>query len=255
MLLIGAVANFDYAVFIWAARRVDTAVVAVLFETWPIFYIATASLWDRPGLTSGNLGAARRYRSLAAGQLALIAVAVCGAAMIVYSADGNLPSQPESSNILLGCAAAVVAAILTSLAWSEVVWGAAAAVRAGPESAEPPLAVEGGCVMLASLLGTLVWLPMGLAVGVGVGGSFTGLGLVAVFLAGFVLLTAAVVCFRESNLRAGDLSVNALSAVGSVLALVWLFWFIQIDISQPVLFVTGALAVIIAGALIQRSTG
>lgn len=253
MLLLGAVVNFDYLVFAWASQRVDTAVVAVLFETWPIFYIASVSFCDRFGLASGNLRAARRYRPLTARQLVMIPVTTMGVGLVIYSATGgSLVVGGGLTVALIGCLAAVGAAFLTSLAWAETIWAAAVAVKAGPPGSKEAVVAGGACVMVASLLTALIYLPVGLALGLAGGGWTAGSELVIGFGAGFVLLSASVICFRESNLRAKDLSVNALSAFGPVMALLWLFLFTDVSIGYPVLFVLGALVVVGSGVAIQR---
>ena len=63
---------------------------------------------------------------------------------------------------------------------------------------------------------------------------------------------AAIICFRQANLTAPDLSVNALSAAGPVMALIWLAALTDIRIAQPPVFAIGAAAVVVGGAAAQR---
>lgn len=249
---IGAVANFDYAVFAWGAERVDTAVPAMLIETWPLWYVAGMTLCDRLGLASG-FGATtrRRYQALSSRQLAATALAVAGVSAVIWSAGGHPGNGRPLLTVFLGCAAALFAGVLTSLAWSQIVAGTAIAsdIR-NPRT--PDGRLNEACVLAVTIASTAVSVPVGIGSGVATGWDITSRGLAVSLVAGLVLLPAAIICFRQSNLTAADLSVNAVSTAGPLLALIWLSLFTTIEIAHPAMFAGGAVAVVAARTAVQR---
>ena len=92
---------------------------------------------------------------------------------------------------------------------------------------------------------------VGLIVGAGRGETFDFGLLSLAFVAGLIVNTTAGLMWRKANMADDDISFNALGYAIPVLALLFLFFFQQADITRVDYLVPGATAIIVANMLIH----
>lgn len=234
---------FEHVLFAWATTFVDTAVAAIIRESWPILFMLIMARLYRDA--EGNRP---RYVRVTLETLIPFVFAFAGVAFVIRS-TANQPvvgGQEGDYMWVWGIALAIMAALLSSLGAFIFRWGSDLQ-RAIPSTSrydKTPIQLELFCVMLAFGLGSgfvaIISAPFGILVGDGI--TFGGLG-VAVGI-GCLLIVPGNIFFRFANLRTDDLGVNALVYLNPVLALIWLALFSDINVARLDYLLIGAAAIV-----------
>ena len=240
--------SFSYALFSWSSNLIDVSISAILFELWPLLFIALAAwLFREEGQYRKNLRSA----------IPLALVALAGLGFVVISQTGG----PNFENISLSNLIAGV-----SLGLSSAVAGACVAFtfRWGKDFADqlPVDAVGSRSVFALTLFGAVAahglssFVGAVLSAGIGFAlGEKVETGLLTYL--GFGLLVSIVahalptILFWVANLTTDNLGVNALGYSTPVFALVWLALFSEIAVASIPFLIIGTAAIIAANLLIN----
>ena len=248
--LLGVVSGLDYALFVWATRFVDIAVVTVLFETWPLLVVGLLEMLYR---------GAGRYHVVTPGVVGLLLLGLAGVGLVVASQEGGLGEGGGAGLALVGAGVGlgVLASLSTSLsaclfrlssdlARALLDGGGVRVQGHGLVSVEMLcvsvclLATGAASVMLNVLLGVLLgegWWSSRLLLGAAGGVLVYGLGSMA---------------WRVANLVSGNLGVNGLALGAPVLSLLLLWVSGHVGVTRGEWFVAGAMLVVVSNGLLHR---
>ena len=248
-MLLGSTSHFMYALFAWSTIYVDTAVSTIVYETWPILYMALLIRLSARGTGPS------RYRKLSIFDYSLCGLAFLGLAYVtlgtssVHDVDSNIHFGYQALGISLALGAAAVA----SLNAFNFQWGCdlrkELPKHVAPEGTRD--IEELACVMIAFALSSLLVLPGSVTIGLATGGSISKVSLLVSTLAGAGLLSAGSICFRSANLQTKDPAINALSYTAPVAALVWLAVFSEIEVANKEYLVIGTIAIVSMNLLLN----
>ena len=203
--------QFEYAAFALASRDVDIAVVAVLFETWPVAVIVLLSVLLRG-----------RYRKVSWLTVAIVCVALGGFVLVTASQRGCLVCSGGGFSLEMarGLGFALASLVLASLGVFYFRWVSDRASRVVGDFDRADLEVV--LSLEAFMLVALASMPAGFGLGLALGETVTLPGFAwSVFVFGAVGF-AAILFWRKSNLVTENASVNALSYLTPLVAFLWL---------------------------------
>ena len=240
--------SFESAVFALATTFVDTAIVSILHELWPIIFIISLSRLAGSRDQHSDTGE-QRYLGLGLGTTVLILFAFCSIVLVVISTyDYDRGFGADNASTLIGVGLAVASAAASAMASFTVIWG-----RDLKEDLDGRLDGVGelACVMVAFGLGSLsvvlVTLPIGLVLAEPRDVSSVGLA-VAI---GFLIMVPGSALFRGAILSTQRLQVTALCYLIPVGAVGWLGLFGRIEILRPDYLVIGGVGIVSANLLIS----
>ena len=233
----------EFTLLAASVRFLDVAVVAVLFEVYPVLIIFVASRVFRD---------TRQYRRLGGLSKLLILMSMFGFIFAVVSQNaGFFDSFAGASllNLLLGIclvAGAILGCGASVFGWR---WGR----DLGSEMTSGLGTVE------SSLLGMVValWLTCLVASVVsGVGGLVVGENIdwhLGVFgLGGGLVITCfGAICHRKSNLLTRNVGINSMGYVVPVFSLVWLYWIAGVDVARWDYLILGMVLIVAANLLMH----
>ena len=235
-LLLCVIANFEFALFALAVRRVDVGVAAVLYEIWPIL-----SIFATAALIRG------RYDRINAEGMALLAMCFVGVGFVVVSQSGTIVIA-GALDTLVGGLMALAAVMLAALYPFGFRWGRDVAERAkerlGGQSDKAMMELL--YVIVAFAVSGAVVIPVNFLIGFVAGeGGWSGSYAAFAVLGGFVM-AAGVICLRQANVVVTNLGVNAIAYGTPILSLAWLFGLSLVRVQRPDYLVIGAAAVVVA---------
>ena len=266
--------SFQYIFFVWGTHYTETAVVSTIFQSWPIFVVYGAVIYERRDRIYRNVGSGResptRESQITVEQVILTALAGIGLWFILGSqASNNLPILRELvyykaiAGMLLGLIGAVLGAmgVLGTLQLgSAVFYRLVDEPRSAPNPRERPgdrdkrerrlllwLTVLG--IALSRTLGIPVFLALGLATSSNSGELSSPAVLGGIILG--ITSTAGSVLLRLGNIRSDSPAVNALALMTPALGLVGLM-VLGVSLPQFDLFLIGAALILVVNILIQK---
>ena len=235
--VLAALGRLDRPLFVAAVALGGATVPTLIHGITPIGYML---------VLQASMGAAR-YRPMGLRAAPWLGLAAAGVSLVVLSqpADSADGSWPLAAAVALS----LVSAAAASLTAMHLLWGVeyAAAVAPADSRAETPASMLG--TVLASLVAVPCLLIAGTATGspAGVAGAF-----VAGAVIGVVLRTPYVLMLRIANYATKTVTVNALTYLAPVLALILLVMFDHApDVRIPVA-AAGAVAIIAANVYLTR---
>ena len=240
--------SFESAIFALATTFVDTAIVSILHELWPIIFIISLSrLAESRDQRSG--ARQQRYLGFGLGTTVLILFAFCSIVLVVISTyEYDRSAGADNASTLIGIGLAVASAAASAMASFTVIWG-----RDLKEDLHNKLDSVGelACVMVAFGLGSLsvvlLTLPVGLVLGEPRDTTSVGLA-VAI---GCLIMVPGSALFRSAILSTQRLQVTALCYLIPVGAVGWLGLFGRIEILRPDYLVIGGVGIVSANLLIS----
>ena len=247
MMLLMVVGRFAFALFPWATQYVETATVAILHYTWPVFFIMGLSRWDRANH--------RRYRRVTAFSWSGLVLAFLGMAAVVVGTLGFQAVGTTLTARVFGMVLAVVSGILvvfTVATCYPLADGLAKEVTRKNAPAMNRGSLEFACLLFGYCVSAMVCVIPNALIGLGNGGQVTWEGIGWAVAVGFTLVPGAVLS-RRAVLVTPDLGVNALVYASPVVGLLWLGLFTDITVARLDLLVLGAIVVAVANVLINRT--
>ena len=254
---LAVVGNFDSALFVFATRYTDVAIIAVLFETWPIFYILIVAriLRNERSPDQGIPAFSMAF---------LVGVAFIGLVFVYASQQqgGVLEFVLRLAiwNQLGIIGLALGAAFLGAFPAFSFRWGmdlskeVASTVNRSPEDKSLQLA----CITFATMLANVVSMPISLGLGVGLGEDlpihnlFQHNIIFLIVVGGVIAYALPTILWRLANLLSlENPGINALAFLIPILSVVWLVLFSEVNLAKWDYFIMGTLAVITANLLIN----
>ena len=243
LMLIAIISGFDYSLFAWSTRFVDTSVAAILYETWPIITILIIARLFRHE---------QRYQKITGTKFVFLVLGLVGIAFVIASETGGFYKihLELKSTLVFGVILAMAAAIVTSLASALFKWSTDLKQTLTDSGIEYP---ADSLVMFCMVIGTIIcYLPATLISTITghMRGEEITLTMMAVNVVGGVLINGfGIICWRKANLITSNLGINAMAYFVPVLALSWLWLFSSIDLVAPDYLVIGLIAIVAANLI------
>lgn len=248
MMVVMVVGRFAFAFFPWATQYVETATVAVLHYTWPVFFVLGLSRWDRANR--------RRYRRVTAFSWTGLVLAFLGMAAVVVGTLGFQAVGATLAERVFGMILAVVSGILvvcTVATCYPLADSLATEITRKTALAMKRDSLEFACLLFGYCVSALVSVIPNVFIGFGQGGRVTWEAMGWAVAVGFSLVPGAILS-RRAVLVTPDLSVNALVYASPVVGLLWLGLFTDITVARLDLLVVGAITVAVANVLLNRTS-
>ncbi len=247
MVLLMTVGRFAFAFFPWATQYVETATVAVLHYTWPVFFVLGLSRWDRKNR--------KRYRRLTAVSWSGLGLAFVGMAAVVVGTLGFESTGATLSARVLGMVLAMISALLLVCTVAAGYPLAASLATEVALKANIPISRHGlefACLLFGYSVSAVVAVIPNALIGLGSGGRITVESVAWAMAVGLSFVPGAVLS-RKATLITPDLSINAYIYTAPVVGLLWLGMFTEISVARMDLLVIGALTVAAANTLLSRT--
>ena len=246
-ILLTILGNCEYALFAWSIKFIDIAVTTILFQSWPIFFLILSALVLRRDARVDPSG--KGLLSL----ILLIGLGFIGFVFIIFSQTGEIGKFSELSvfHLVIGLVLAAGALVLSNLKAFGIEWARDLGQQLSGSlrglGSDPAIFF----VIISFLFSSLGAAVVGLVVGFGRGETFDIELLAVAFVAGLAVNTTAGLLWRKANMADDDISFNALGYAIPILALLFLFFFDQADITRVDYLILGATAIIVANLLIN----
>ena len=246
-ILLTILGNCEYALFAWSIKFIDIAVTTILFQSWPIFFLILSAMVLRRDTRVDPSG--KGLLSL----ILLIGLGFIGFVFIIFSQAGEIGEFSELSlfHLVIGLVLAAGALILSNLKAFGIEWARDLGQQLSGSlrglGSDPAIFF----VIISFLFSSLGATVVGLIVGFGRGETFDFELLGLAFVAGLAVNTTAGLMWRKTNMSDDDISFNALGYAIPILALLFLFFFEQADITRVDYLILGATAIIVANLLIN----
>ena len=247
MLFLMVVGRFAFAFFPWATQYVETATVAVLHYTWPVFFVLVLSRWDRTNH--------RRYRRVTAVSWTGLGLAFLGMAAVVVGTVGFQDVGATLTARVLGMILAIISAVLlvcTVVAGYPFCDGLANEITRKTGARINRRSLEMACLLFGYSVSALISVIPNVLIGLADGGRITPVSAVWTVVVGFSFVPGAVLS-RKAVLITPDLGINAFIYASPVVGLIWLGWFTDIAVARLDLLVAGAVIVAVANLLLNRT--
>ena len=228
---------FQWVLFAWATRHSETAVATVIYEMWPIVFLAArSSRWARS-----------RKQPASGGDVALFCVAAAGLTLVVFS------SSPTGATSWFGIALALASLTLASA-------GVVVFVRVGEVVADRLSRPDDDILKTrtGALHDAATRAPIGALLLIAGFWQESGPGSEAnvsrALIAGVVLGVlhgVSTIGFGWANHLSSTDLVNSLYFAVPVLALGWLWLFTDVTVADSAMFVAGAAGVLAANTAIH----
>lgn len=266
--------SFQYIFFVWGTHYTETAVVSTIFQSWPVFAVYGAVVYERRDQSYRHAGSASglsaRESKVTLEQVFLTALACVGLWFILGSqASHNIPILRDLvhyraiAGMLLGLIGAILGAIGVL---GTLQLGSAVFYRLMDEDqrVDTPRDRPGDrgkseqrlllwLTIFGLALSRTLGIPVFLVLGLATSDNSVVLGSSAVI--GGVILgvtsTAGSVLLRLGNIRSDSTAVNALALMTPGLSLVWLI-ILGVSLPQFDLFLVGASLILVINVLVQK---
>ena len=238
------IGQFQLGLFALSIRFVDISIMAILYETWPIFMVI---------LTANIFRGTDRYRNLNSEMIALFVTGFLGIILVGISQEGTLPGSMEWSALFPGTVLVFLTILLASLSSYSFKWGVDLEnslpqyVRGGRD--EDSVQLFG--VVMASLLASLLSTPILLTAGIANQETIELSDFTTAFVGGIGTLAIGNILWRKANVISTNLGINALSYLTPALSLGLLFFFSKVSVARFDLLIIGSAAIIAANLLIH----
>ena len=242
-ILLTILGNCEYALFAWSLKFIDIAVTTILLQSWPIFFLLLTALFFR---RDGSIDPSGKGT---VSLILLICLGIIGFGFIIFSQTGEIGEFGERglSQLIFGLLLAVGAMALSNLKAFGIDWGR----NLGNQLSGSLRGLGSDPAIFFVIISFLLSSLGAAAVGLGRAENFD-FGLLSVaFVAGLIVNTTAGVLWRKANMADDDISFNALGYGIPILALLFLFFFNQADITRIDYMILGATAIIVANLLIH----
>lgn len=270
--LLALLSGTEFLFFVWSARLVDAAVTTIIFEFWPVVFLATAPLLRRFLGGSDQKGASERGPSIKErvpfANVVLVILAGAGLALVV-AAEGFRGSAPVDGRkeAFIGLALAAVSLSLAGLSASlSVVVGekqhhdasdefrtskefnnlsTGEAWRLSERSSDLTALGLSAVVVIVPRVAVgcsaLIWVV--LVEGTSEGSRLSLIAAIAGLAAGACAGSGAMLLRRANHLSRSD-AINSLYYATPVLALAWLWLFTDVVVDNVAMFLVGAAGVV-----------
>ena len=251
-LLLGMVAYFNFAFFFWSTKYIDTAVAAIIWESWPFFFVLLLSINKTIGRASEAKVTARTFF--------LMLLAFVGLALVIIAQPGNTSDLfgQLGTRTLLGVGLVLVATLLAGLAAYRFRW--ANEVKEQLQNLQE-CTTEGstetkdqdnlGLLIVATSIAVAVCGVVNGVVALGLGG-IAAFEIDVVSSLWFIVINAvATVFWAKSNLLTSNLGINSFYYMAPVLALGWLALFTEVEVARADLLVIGAAVIVAVSMMIN----
>lgn len=259
--ILAIVGNFDSALFALSTKFADVAIIAVLFETWPIFYILITSRIIPPIQEDSTERRSTNWFTTAF----LIAVGSVGLIFIFASQDGSNDLVAFAKSLPLnkiGVVAVVVslsAALLGSFPVFSFRWGLdlSREIASLPSAPRHIFHTRLGCITVTTMIANLISLPISAGIGFATGeqlpyhATFHHYVIYMILLGGSIGYAVPTILWRVANLMTDNPGVNLIAFLIPVVSVIWLVIFQQSDLNHWDYFVIGTAAIITANLLIN----
>ena len=249
---LAALGPLDYGFFAWATHFVDTTIVVIVYEMWPLPF-----MFLMLKLVNSNNPPASERRSFGSEIVALVLLAAAGFVLVTFASAGGFAGLGTVSGIAAGWGIllAVAAAGFASLAAFSFRW----ASDARSEIPEPGSgdSVEAALNLVCFVAVSVPALAANLVlsfVDASDGNSLT-VSAVVLGLAIGVVAAVAGILFRLSNTFTTTPAMNAMFYLKPVLALVILVCVTDVEVARGDLAALGACAIVAANLLIHVDAG
>lgn len=256
------ITNPTYAFLAWASAYVDTAVAAIVIETWPMIMIfSIASLGGYDAL--GN----RVEPYVDKTKAFLVALAPLGIALVILGQTNGFESSPtvSLSNVFAGVCLALIAAAMAGISpVATIRYGhdklslmSANALPLDPDASHQLRRTTRWKISWFSVLGLLIadviHIPIGLVLSAT---SLGGIGTISSSLLSGGLLAGAMfgiggVLLRAANSTDNDPNRNSILYLTPILSLLWLFIH-GVEIPRTDLFLIGAALIVSVIVIVQN---
>ena len=265
-IVLAVIGNFDSALFGLSTKFTDVSVIAVLFETWPIFYILiTVRILNARALgyvgEEDDVDGTNTWHSL----FILVLIAFAGL-VFVFGSQGEYEGIGSVGNLFAwgrvpAVATVLCAALLGSFPAFSFRWG----IDLGREISHifPEESDNGSlrlcCITVATMMANLISMPFSIGIGI-ISGESLGLylaryhGVIWVLILGGILAYAVpTILWRLANLMSPrNPGVNALAFLIPVFSVAWLVMFWEdVNVERWDFFVMGTAAIITANLIIN----
>ncbi len=253
--LLAILSRFDFALFAWSTQFLDTAVAAILFESWLILFIFLRHFHDS---RQNNVP---RYSRVRGQDYLLLLTALTGLGLVILSqAIGTADSRTPHLYLALGVVLVLIGAAFSGgtayvFRCGDILYSSTRqqGIAQSRSSNKDELACQ---LIIFGLTGLLAGVASG-AIGVfdqllwGTHINVFSIQQISTIVLMSVPALIAVACFRIANLRTTNLGINAMIYFAPVLAVVWLAVFTSIKVTRVDLLIIGAAAVISVNVLIN----
>ena len=216
-MLLWVVAYLELAFYAWATQFIDVAIVAVLYETWPIMLVI---------LTGWIFRREARYKKIAPISVLLFIVAFVGVGSVIASQAGGLSGFQSGGAglpaLALGVALAIVATATGALGAFGFRWAADVASELPNGNERDGGSLELFAVVLglgiSNLLSLFLTAPAGLARNEPLSPETVSFGIAG----GAIIGSASAIAWRKANMITDYLGINVMGYLVPAVALVWL---------------------------------
>ena len=240
------VAAFQWVFFAWSSRLTETAVTTVIFEFWPILFLAGRRAFPAP---DGK-------RPVTGSDMTLVAVAAAGLSLVIFS-DGSASGVSTSAGGLALAGLALIIAAgerIVHLLSGEIVIGKSRPntelPRQPTEQARAQTRVGALQNVVARGAASVVLLVVG---SIQILGSGDGISLAALAL-GFglgVVHALSGLTFTFANHLSRTDTINSIYFAVPAFALLWLWALTDVTVANPALFVSGGIGVLVVNMVIH----
>ena len=239
------VAAFQWVFFAWSSRLTETAVTTVIFEFWPILFLAGRRVFPAP---SGK-------RPVTAGDVALVVIAAVGLSLVIFS-DGSGESSASIAGVALAALALVIAAgeRIVHLRSGELVAGElCGSGTAGELPRSDALAKTRIGAMqnvVARGAASVSLLAVGSVQVITIGDGIPFIALAAGLGLGVVHAVSGLTFTYANHLSETD-TINSIYFAVPALALLWLWALTDVTVANLPLFVSGVVGVLAVNMVIH----
>lgn len=264
--LLGIVSILDYALFAAADRFVDTVIVSVIFEIWPIFFVVYMSLLYRKE---------SRYHKNVLSQIGFMFLAFIGVGFAALS-NYDIMVEDSLSSLTFGVSLALLASIATIITAHVFKWATETAkdykaLCDSPDADDEERALCEKLSTRALMPPEVLFAICAYAVCSGLGGvlnivisAFTGewhaigetfaddmaIKILFIFAAGMAY-TGVTVLWRLSNVITQNLAINTMIYMVPVITVFLLWFFFGVNIERPDYLLIGAVIIVIANLFVN----
>ena len=223
---------FGYSLLALSFRIVDLSAAPLLYEAWPIIFVALRQWLN--------------HQPVHISQLAAFTPAIAGALLVAASQHDDTRSFFDiNPDAILGAVTAAVSAACIAFTFR-------AADQIGDELPRvplPPDRTRTAVVMLAFTITHTISLPINLIIALLTGETFDPAQITLALLAGIFIQGSGSILFRLANVLTENLSVNAIYYATPCLTIIWLL-FIQQPVPNPHYLIAGTVAIIAANLIL-----
>lgn len=256
-LVLTSIAAMSYVAFSWSTSYLDTAVSAALYEIWPMLWFMMMQYIDkvRRGPHDRVLASWPTYGLLFMGFPAI--------ALIVFSSGTAQSPDTSISLSFMGILLAFVAPIIGALVAANLMFVDRVMYGRSTDRQDdlyggaledlkiPEIEESISIVAMIFTHGCVAVLSLALAIGeVGILSAFSSSAFFGGIVAGCVGSVAGLL-LRRAHLVSNERKMISIQYLSPLLALMWLYWFVGIDIGEIDLLVFGTVAIVSINMLLN----